>query len=519
MRLQEFASVQDNLRSRKRQHLETQTKTKNNLIISEVVDETEQSLKTQAKTNSDEIRTKVVKKTIFRAKATLRPVSQYREYASKGPRTKDVNENLNLNRDFQLQEVIESKRGDGESVEETKCNDNDVSSLGTSGFFNEDTIKTQALGGGFQNDMGTDNSNTIYVPEEEEDSLKLDGGQNISNSNTVHVPEEEDDFLELNSSNFISNSNTVYIPGEDDDLLELAGYSSPAYLSPALGIPPLEVLMIEFSPSEQNERNLKKYTSITNYFNLTKSNELTNWYQAQIDSLLTPNNFTVDDFTIDDDDEYEYFEEKNTLIPVRSTTGNDDLNANYYEPLVSRRLKIRPISTIEKSTGNRRIKLLDWYEFIEAFEAYGKLEKKPKLFHDHNGVYKLGPIEALCPYCPTHRFYTRKNSSYLHHVTTVHGTYSNGEAIPLPILGEAYEVQWSKKTNTKTYKVVNVAECQDCHNVVKVWFSQDKTEWRWNSYHRHVTYCHMHHSKTTHVDRRLQKQNEFRHFNWTNLSL
>ncbi|QPG73007.1 hypothetical protein FOA43_000311 [Brettanomyces nanus] len=165
-------------------------------------------------------------------------------------------------------------------------------------------------------------------------------------------------------------------------------------------------------------------------FDVSTADKFFNIYGQTLLPFISPNGLSLKHFR--DNEEYVYRANRKQhakTLPIRYSGMSD---VNYYEPLVLR---------YKKSSMGRGM--------------------------DGGG-------EGLCPYCPLpmgeqdSAFYDRKDSNYLHHVTKLHGVYSNGIEMPFPyFVGKAIETK-TLKTRGEVANTVNAVKCTKCKQMLKI---------------------------------------------------
>ncbi|KAG7894452.1 hypothetical protein KL905_002691 [Ogataea polymorpha] len=225
-------------------------------------------------------------------------------------------------------------------------------------------------------------------------------------------------------------------------------------------------------PEEQKEECLSgghhkggkktKYTNLQVSFNETIPEKLNHWLNQHFYPYIQPNGITYARFRkVPENDEYIY--KRNPKAEICLPPRYSNSSANYYEPLVVRYRKS----------------------------------------HQERGQ---GDGEGLCPYCQSddlsELFFERKDSNYLHHVTKLHGVYSNGMEMPFPrMIGEALEIK-HLKTRGRTERRVHSVECEKCHETVKIQqLDCDKEGNKFLAYFRHMLV----HNEKKNVGKRTSK--------------
>ncbi|KAH3671721.1 hypothetical protein OGAPHI_000426 [Ogataea philodendri] len=201
---------------------------------------------------------------------------------------------------------------------------------------------------------------------------------------------------------------------------------TPVLSSPAVTIS--QVRQDNLSGGHYKGTKKTKYSGLQTIFNETDPDKLNHWLDLHFNPYIQPNGITFNYFRkVSNEDEYIYKRNPKAefFLPPRYSSSN----ANYYEPLVVR---------YKKS-------------------------------HQERGQ---GDGEGLCPYCKSDDindlFFERKDSNYLHHVTKLHGVYSNGMEMPFPsLIGEALEIK-RLKTRGRTERKVHSVECEKCHETIKI---------------------------------------------------
>ncbi|KAG7767820.1 hypothetical protein KL931_003633 [Ogataea haglerorum] len=190
-----------------------------------------------------------------------------------------------------------------------------------------------------------------------------------------------------------------------------------------------------------------KYTNLQISFYETIPEKLNQWLNQHFYPYIQPNGITYARFhKMPENDEYIY--KRNPKAEIFLPPRYSNSSANYYEPLVVRYRKS----------------------------------------HQERGQ---GDGEGLCPYCQSddlsELFFERKDSNYLHHVTKLHGVYSNGMEMPFPrMIGEALEIK-HLKTRGRTERRVHSVECEKCHETVKIQqLDCDKEGNKFLAYFRHM---------------------------------
>ncbi|KAG7810856.1 hypothetical protein KL921_002484 [Ogataea angusta] len=205
-----------------------------------------------------------------------------------------------------------------------------------------------------------------------------------------------------------------------------------------------------------------KYTNIQVSFSETIPEKLNQWLNQHFYPYIQPNGITYARFRkVPENDEYIY--KRNPKAEIFLPPRYSNSSANYYEPLVVRYRKS----------------------------------------HQERGQ---GDGEGLCPYCQSddlsELFFERKDSNYLHHVTKLHGVYSNGMEMPFPrMVGEALEIK-HLKTRGRTERRVHSVECEKCHETVKIQqLDCDKEGNKFLAYFRHMLL----HNEKKNVGKRTSK--------------
>ncbi|GMF42296.1 unnamed protein product [[Candida] boidinii] len=105
--------------------------------------------------------------------------------------------------------------------------------------------------------------------------------------------------------------------------------------------------------------------------------------------------------------------------------------------------------------------------------------------------------KGLCPYCPVSKtepyknFYSLHDSSYLHHVTKIHGILRTGELIPSPVMSGKFIVSKSTGTGYKRAKssVKQAVTCH-CNAIIKVKDNDTDPKKQYLAYFRHFLENH-----------------------------
>lgn len=180
-------------------------------------------------------------------------------------------------------------------------------------------------------------------------------------------------------------------------------------------------------------------------FPINTTELFTETYGKTLLPFITPNGLSLEDF--EDDAEYVY--KSNRLQPMNKLPARySGIHANYYEPLVVR---------------------------------YRRSEIKNEI---------CGDGEGLCPYCAINGkvplFYDRKDSNYLHHVSKLHGVYSNGNEMSFPSnIGVCIESK-TLKTKGKISTPVNAAKCIKCGKIIKIQPFNGNISNKFLAYFRHM---------------------------------
>ncbi|GMF59517.1 unnamed protein product [[Candida] boidinii] len=105
--------------------------------------------------------------------------------------------------------------------------------------------------------------------------------------------------------------------------------------------------------------------------------------------------------------------------------------------------------------------------------------------------------KGLCPYCPTSKtdpyknFYSLHDSSYLHHVTKIHGILRTGKKIPSPIMSGKFIASKSLGPRSKRSKnIAKQAVTCHCKAIVKVKDNDTDPKKQYLAYFRHYLENH-----------------------------
>lgn len=156
--------------------------------------------------------------------------------------------------------------------------------------------------------------------------------------------------------------------------------------------------------------------------------------------------------------------------------------------VLQRKIYIRDISEITNMVSNVI------YEASSKFNVNTPYE--PQYFRyelDENqnivGESKCG----LCTFCPQVRFYPFKNSSYLSHMTLMHGVFANNYIVPEGLYVGRYRLNRTSYSRKKN--VIDAIQCPSCFHVtpIKCWRSKTNPLL---SYFRHFKKQHQKDTRT-----------------------
>lgn len=96
-----------------------------------------------------------------------------------------------------------------------------------------------------------------------------------------------------------------------------------------------------------------------------------------------------------------------------------------------------------------------------------------KIALDEQGQPETDSESGLCPCCPNPLFFNMKNGSYFHHLSTVHGIYSDHYLTPEPFIVGKFRVKMSGADKKKKGRAtVNSGSdgviCPMCHSIVEI---------------------------------------------------
>ncbi|RKP30843.1 hypothetical protein METBISCDRAFT_27101 [Metschnikowia bicuspidata] len=163
--------------------------------------------------------------------------------------------------------------------------------------------------------------------------------------------------------------------------------------------------------------------------------------------------------------------------------------------VLQRKIYIRDISEIENMVA------FIHYEASDKFHEYRPYE--PQYFRyerDENnnivGESKCG----MCAFCPEVKFYPFKNSSYLSHMTLMHGVFANNYVIPEGLYVGKYKLNRTSYSRKKS--TIDALQCPVCFQTIpiKCWRTKKNPLL---SYFRHFKKQHQRESRTfirSHVD-------------------
>lgn len=160
------------------------------------------------------------------------------------------------------------------------------------------------------------------------------------------------------------------------------------------------------------------------------------------------------------------------------------------------------------------------YKNVNEFPQYLKDNRFIYLQSRKSGLSKYEPFivrsliinkgrnsEGLCPYCPEPTFYRMNDSSYLHHITLLHGIFSNGMVMPTPRGGEMHAKTKKRGTLVHQYGLIcPYKNCRDKFIRLKNLCSSARDDNSFRIFWRHCTYQHKNGKKMDAVELELDEE-------------
>lgn len=175
--------------------------------------------------------------------------------------------------------------------------------------------------------------------------------------------------------------------------------------------------------------------------------------------------------------------------PEETHCGSHNGPIGFESGVLQRKIYVRDISEIKDMVSNVFYKTSTQFNENTPYEPqYFRYELDEN--HKVVGESKCG----LCAFCPEVRFYPFKNSSYLSHLTLMHGVYANNFVVPEGLNVGKYMLNRSSYSRKKN--IIEALQCPVCFETIpiKCWKTKSNPLL---SYFRH--FKKMHQKETRHL--------------------